>query len=405
MDAHKALAMWAERGLIDDDLRARLGQTLDEQERGTRSRAIVSLFVSVGALLTGGGLFLFIASHWDNESPIRRMLLLVAVYLLVVAGAVAADRQRLRVVSHGLWFLSAVTVGANVFLIGQIFNLPLNYWQGTLLWLLAVLAVGRTAPSFPLGWLAVVLALLTLGWLSVPDSQFFDQGAFLWDAGGIRPLLSLLGLAMVAGAVLLTDTEGQYLATPARVSGVAMVAAPLVISTFHPVTFAATFEIDFRMFHLVVAVAAVGVVGVMWWRTRRELLGYAVVILLGLLVVLLPQVGRQDDAPGRLGEFRSLPWLAEPFARSEILFFLYGLVVLGLALATVVAGRRYEVRALVNVGLASIGVLVMAAYIGRVAGALPTSVAFLLGGALLVAVAVGIERKRRDLVETAEGVS
>jgi uncharacterized membrane protein len=401
MEARKALAMWVERGLLSSELSQELAATLEEEDRGVRSRAIVSLFVSVGALLAGGGLFLFIASHWDSESPLRRMLLLVAVYFLVVAAAIVADGQRLRVVAHGLWFLSAVTVGVNVFLIGQIFNLPLNYWQGTLLWLIAVLAVGRLAPSFALGWLAVVLSLLTIGWFSVPESQFFDQGAFLWDAAGIRPLMGLVGLTLVAGASLIDATEATYLAGPARAAGVVLIAGPLVVSTFHPAAFAAVFEIDFRVFHVVVVAATIAVVAAAWARARGELLAVGLGVLLVLHVSFLPQVGRRPDAPDPLDEFDSLPWLAEAFGNSELLFLVYGFSMLGLALATVVAGRHYQVRGLVNTGLFAIGVLVMAAYIGRVAGALPTSVAFLIGGALLVAVAVVIERKRRDLTARA----
>lgn len=405
MEARKALAMWVERGLISSDLGEELSATLAEEDRTARSQLMVSLFVSVGAVLVGGGFFLFIASHWDGESPVRRLLLLVAAYLLAVIAALVAERQRLEVVGKGLWFLAAVTVGVNVFLIGQVFHLPLTYWQGTLLWLIAVLAVGRVAPSFPLGWLAVALTLLTLGWISVPESRQFDQASFLWDAAGLRALVAVVGLALVAIAGLAQRTEAEYLVRPARATGVAMVALPLVVSTFHPAAFAAIFEIHFRLIHIIVLVAVAGIAAGVWLQSRAELLGYAVAAMLGLLAVLLPQVGQQTDAPDGLSDFRSLPWLAEPFARSELLFFLYGLVIMSIGLATVVAGRHYDVRALVNVGLVSVGVLVMAAYIGRVAGALPTSIAFLVGGVLLVALAVVVERKRRDLVATPGGVT
>jgi uncharacterized membrane protein len=115
----------------------------------------------------------------------------------------------------------------------------------------------------------------------------------------------------------------------------------------------------------------------------------------------LPQGDRQAGA-GRLDEFDSLPWLAEPFGDSQILYLLYGALIFGLALATVMAGRRYEIRAMVNIGLIALGVILFAAYVGRLAGELPTSVAFLLGGVLLVAIAIVVERKRRDLAADAE---
>jgi uncharacterized membrane protein len=404
VDAHKALSMWAAEGLISPELEKRLTARLEAEESSSRSSALISFFVSVGAVLVGGGLFLFIASHWDSESPLRRLLMLAVAYFVAVIAALVADRQELGVVAKGLWFLAAVTVGVNIFLIGQIYNQPLTYWQGTLLWLVAALAIGRAAPSPPLGWLAVGLAVLTLGWASVPESDFFDQGAFLWDQGGIRPLLPLLGLALIAASLLIDDSEGDYLVTPARVVGIAFIAVPIVASTFHPAAFAAVFQIDFRLFHFVAILLALIVIGGAWASSRHDLLAYVLGALLVLSLVFLPQVGQQPDAADPLDEFDSLPWLAEAFADSDPLFLFYGAFVFALALATVVLGRRFEIRALVNVGLVSVGVIVFAAYVGRIAGALPTSLAFLLGGVLLVAMAIFIERKRRDLTtETAVG--
>jgi uncharacterized membrane protein len=401
MDAHKALALWLSEGLIGPELEDRLKTRLEQEETSSRSNATVSFFVSVGALLVGGGLFLFIASRWERQSPLNRLLLLFGAYLVAVAAAWLADRQSLATVAKGLWFLATLVVGVNIFLTGQIFNLPLNYWQGTFLWLIAALAVGRVAPSFPLGWLVVGLGVLTVGWLSIPESQFFDQGAFLIEQAGIRPLLPVIGLALLGGALLLDGTEVEYLIRPARVVGVLFIAVPLVVSTFHPEAFAVVFQIDFRLFHAFVIAAAALIVGLAWARSQSELLVYGLGGVLALSLALLPQGDRQAGA-GRLDEFDSLPWLAEPFGDSQILYLLYGALIFGLALATVMAGRRYEIRAMVNIGLIALGVILFAAYVGRLAGELPTSVAFLLGGVLLVAIAIVVERKRRDLAADAE---
>ena len=62
-------------------------------------------------------------------------------------------------------------------------------------------------------------------------------------------------------------------------------------------------------------------------------------------------------------------------------------------------GQRFRIPALVNVGIGVLGVLLIAVYVGRLAGTLPTSLAVGLGGLLLVGGAVVLERKRRDLVE------
>ncbi len=297
-----------------------------------------------------------------------------------------------------MWFLSSIAVGVNIFLIGQIYNLTLNYWQGTLLWMVACLAMGWAAPSSAQGWLAVPLGLLTLAWLSVPSTMFFEQAAFLVDAGGIRPLLPLLGVAMIAGAVLTTGTEFSWLRQPLRAFGALLVAVPLTISTFHPLVFAAVFEIDFRLLHVIVGAASLAAIAAVWIRQSHPLMIIGVPAVLGMLLVLLPQVGVDDETDSDLDYFDSIPWLAEPFAGSALLFGIYTAVIFALALATVAAGLQFGVPALVNVGVGVLGVLLIAVYIGRLAGTLPTSLAVLLGGLLLVGGGIILERKRRDLV-------
>jgi hypothetical protein len=197
---------------------------------------------------------------------------------------------------------------------------------------------------------------------------------------------------------MVMTTDFEFLAQPSRAIGVLLIAVPLTISTFHPVVFAAVWEMDSRWFHLVLAVLCLAVIGAAWAKTSDELLEWALPPLGMLMAVLLIQDEVGADAPSSIDEFDSTSWLAQPVAESELVLALYTAVIFALALGTVIAGQRFRVAALVNVGLAVVAVLVTAIYVGRVAGALPTSIAVLLGGVLLVAGAVFLERKRRDLI-------
>jgi len=67
-------------------------------------------------------------------------------------------------------------------------------------------------------------------------------------------------------------------------------------------------------------------------------------------------------------------------------------------LAATALGQRYDLRGVVNTGFLAMATLILATYIGRIAGTLSTSLAVLLGGVLVVAVAIVLERKRRDMI-------
>ena len=396
MDATEALAVWVAEGQIDSDLAERLRTSLAAHDEPQRTNKIIWVLVSIGAVLTGAGLLLFIASQWDQSSPVRRLALLFTIYLLVVGAAALADRQQLGVTAKGLWFLSSIAVGVNIFLVGQIYNLPLNYWQGTLLWLIATMAMGWASPSSAQGWLAVPLGLLTLGWISTPTSQFFEQGEFLFAPGGLRPLVPLVGLGLVATAMVVDATLFDWLKQPAAAFGAVLVAVPIVVSTFHPMAFAWIFQVDVRPFHVVVGLGAVALIVVAWLQDRSSPFGLAGAAVTGLLIVLLPQVSDDDG----LLDGDSLPWLAESFDNSELLFGLYTAVIFGLAVATIMAGQYYAKPVLVNIGYAMVSVILFALYVGRIAGELPTSLAVIGGGLALISGAIFLERRRRGAIST-----
>ena len=396
MDATEALAVWVAEGQIDSDLAERLRTSLAAHDEPQRTNKIIWVLVSIGAVLTGAGLLLFIASQWDQSSPVRRLALLFTIYLLVVGAAALADRQQLGVTAKGLWFLSSIAVGVNIFLVGQIYNLPLNYWQGTLLWLIATMAMGWASPSSAQGWLAVPLGLLTLGWISTPTSQFFEQGEFLFAPGGLRPLVPLVGLGLVATAMVVDATLFDWLKQPAAAFGAVLVAVPIVVSTFHPMAFAWIFQVDVRPFHVVVGLGAVALIVVAWLQDRSSPFGLAGAAVTGLLMALLPQVSDDDG----LLDGDSLPWLAESFDNSKLLFGLYTAVIFGLAVATIMAGQYYAKPVLVNIGYAMVSVILFALYVGRIAGELPTSLAVIGGGLALISGAIFLERRRRGAIST-----
>lgn len=401
MQAGEAIEVWLRDGLISPEHAHVLRQSLEEHEAPRRSVGFVQLLAFAGAALVGAGLLAFIGGQWDQQAPARRLLLVLIVYAFIVGAAALAARQQLHVASRALWFLSTISAGVVIFLIGQIYNLPLNWWLGAGLWAAIAVVTGWASPSFGQGLVAVVLGVLTLGWISTPSAEFFDQAAFLVDPRGLRPLIALVGVALIALAVLVDGTDFGFLGEPARGIGVTFIAVPLIISTFAPELFALVFEIEFRLFHVLVAIACIALAAAAVRRNPRSPLAIVAAVVTVLWVLLMPRV---DATPSTrfFDHMDRVPWLSPLLFDSSIAMWLWGAVVFVLALGATELGRRYEIPALVSVGFASMGILLIATYIGRIAGALPTALALLVGGIFIIAVAIGLERKRRDLIASVQ---
>jgi uncharacterized membrane protein len=156
------LQRWAEAGVVDAATAERIRAFEATSAERQTLRWPVLLAVSLGGLLVGAGVLLFVAAHWEDISPAARfalVLLLVAVFH--AAGALLTER--FAVLSTVLHAVGTATLGAGIFLAGQIFNLQEHWPGGLMLW-----AAGAWAGWWLLrDWVqAAFAALLTPAWLA-----------------------------------------------------------------------------------------------------------------------------------------------------------------------------------------------------------------------------------------------
>jgi len=377
----RALDHWQREGLLTsrhaDELRASL--------EASQSDRAIRAFAVIGAVLAGLGALLFVGSNWSTMGPVARVAVLIGTYVATVVGAAAADRRGLPWVAEAAWLLTTLVLGANIFLLAQIFNHSLTYWPGPFWWMVGALALAWARRS---GWqvaLAVPLGLLALGWAGGGTGWFFDdQMEFLFSSGGLRPILPLLGVGLVSLSLLAGATTGwRFASTACFLWGLALAALPLVISTAHVQAARAIFEIDLTLKQGLTATAVVALLGAALARGRfesregRPLLAGAAVFFSLLLV----QTGER-------------PWMSSDTAT----FMVYVAMVFALALAAVWVGARAQNARLVNTGLASAGVLIVVQYFGWSIQLLDRSLVFVGGGLLLLGLSVTLERKRRALL-------
>lgn len=388
----KAFEVWRERGQLNEAQIQELRRTLDESQSTLRSGRAVVLFSTLGAVLVGLGTILFVASHWDTMGPLARSFVLVATYLLSVAAAYATQEKGLPLLSESLWFLSTLVLGADIFLIGQLFNFTLTFWQGPFLWLVGALAMGLARGKAAYGWLAVPTGLLALGWFGGGSGWFTDdQFEFLAGSRGLLPLLPAMGVALLCLAALARGTARfAFVRSACAAWGVAMVAIPLIAGTADDDLVKAIFytELTSKQIAILVLCGLTIVLFAVRAHPSRQ-----TVFAAGLLFFLFVGLTVSREGASAIGVL---------IATHGVAFLVYILLVFAIAMCAIWIGLSERSTALINAGLLSAAVLIFIQYFSWTFELLDRSIAFIIGGLVLLGVGYGFERTRRHLLERME---
>lgn len=388
MHVEQALAHWRREGLLSEEKARELEASLETLTDERSSKAMV-VFGTLGAILIGVGILLFVASNWGAMGPVLRGAVLFGTYGVVVAAAWSVGQRGYERVAEALWFLAALAFGADVFFLGQIFNFTLTFWQGPLVWLLGVLAMGFARRRQVYGHVAAPLLLLFLGWLGGGAGWFMDdQWQFLVADGGLRPLLPLLGVGLVSLALLANRIPAwEFLVRACRSWGLLLIAVPLVGATVARGAAAELFDADWttKQLTLAVIVCLLAIAAVVAGAVRVAA-GRGVLAGAGLVSVALAISPSGESLAGEL------------IKDAAPIYLLFVALLFALGLLTVWLGFQSANRALVNTGMASLAVLILIQYFSWSFGLLARSAALVVGGLVVLALAYFMERARRRLL-------
>jgi len=134
---------WVDEGLVDrtsaDTIVARLPRT-DLRER------FPQLIAMLGAILLGFAAIAFVAANWTELSKLTRLIILFATMWAAYAAAWWLQRKDHERMSDAAVMVGAAMFGANIMLIAQIYHIERHYPDGVLVWGLgALLAAWLTA--------------------------------------------------------------------------------------------------------------------------------------------------------------------------------------------------------------------------------------------------------------------
>lgn len=368
------LERWTTAGLIESSTAERIRAYQAEQERTLGLRWPVLLAISLGGLLLGAGVLLFVAAHWDQFSPAARFgLVLLLVALFHVAAALVSER--FPALSTTLHAVGTICLGAGIFLAGQIFNLQEHWPGGVMLWALGAWVAYALLRDWPQAALA---ALLTPMWLS---SEWLEATHGSLDGDKILSE-GLLLLAITYLTALLPDRETPVRKALAWIGGLALI--PFAVLVVASGTFGYWREISLPVSQRALGwfVALALPLALAWWL-RREASWMNVIAALWVVALGSTSLGSQPGENLLRYAWRELG----P----------YGMCALG-SIGLIAWGLNESRKERINLGVAGFALTVLAFYFSTVMDKLSRSASliglgllFLLGGWLL-------EKTRRGLV-------
>lgn len=213
-----SLRRWTDAGVLEVQAAERIRSWERQQERqapgsGAPHR-MAAVSAGLGGLLLASGTMLFVSAHWDQIGPALRLLAVLGmVGLLHLGGALCASRApRAALALHAA---GTGSLGAGIFLCGQIFNLAEHWPTALLLWSLGAAAGWALLRDWPhLLWLAVLVP----AWLVGEWSVAFD-GATSPSPQAQVPLVGTVLLAFSYLAALGRHAAGAASRALARLGG------------------------------------------------------------------------------------------------------------------------------------------------------------------------------------------
>lgn len=375
----QALLRWTGAGVLDAAAAERIRAFEGRRGQSHGLRWPVLLAISLGGILLGAGVLLFVSAHWDTLSPSSRFsLVMLLVAAFHVSGAVVAGRfTALATVLHAV---GTVCLGAGIFMAGQIFNLQEHWPGGVMLW-----AIGAW-----LGWAllrdwpqAALAAVLTPAWLA--GEWTVATGSL---SGGDRILFQ--GLALTAITYLSARASGAETAVRRAlgwIGGLALI--PCAASLAESWSWRELPVVSGGLAAVGWTLSLVLPLGLAFWLRRRAAWMNLAAALWVAVLATMSGLARRDGAGG----FLVLFWQEA----GRYLWYALGSV------ALIAWGLKEARKEWINLGIAGFALTVLFFYfssvmdkLGRAASLIGLGLLFLAGGWLL-------ERARRRLIARLTG--
>ena len=356
---------------------------------GIRFNRLIVVLSTLGAVLIASGIISFVAANWQGMPAMAKLFLLIggqtAAYWIGYQLQFVRGYPR---VGEAIMFTGAVWFGANVFLVAQSYHLGTDNPDLMILWFLGVLPLAYLARSTSITVMAV--GIFTVGiswkaatWVDGPESAFLVMGSLFLTAA----LLYSIGMLHLRRANLKLHA-GPYL-----ISGALLAIGLAYVLTFNEV-FEDTLSLTILDFQTLSG-SYLALAGILSAVTGAAL----VVAVRNSDNNAVNPVGRYAE-PGVVALVIAFGWFTAtlPFNSIALYVTAFNLLLVLLIFGSIVLGIINRREALINVGIIFFVIDLSTRYIELTVDMLDTSLAFVVGGLLLLGVGYGMERARRQLL-------
>lgn len=395
---------WAGMGIISKVQLQKIYSLYKNPQKAVEAKHldIVSIIAIFGSLMIGAGIILFFALNW---SSIPKWVKVFSILAALVASyhigyTMKFSKANFPNVGGALIFLGAITFGAGIFLIGQIFNINAHWPNAFLYWTLGIVAFAYITQSKPIMYLSLLTASVYVGsetayWFNFLDRYYNISYAFFL-------IFLSLGIAYYMLGNLHEKKEGiRMLRYPFHLIGSFLIMLAAYLFSFKwfgkandygystgagANAMSVLFSSRFWIIYLTVTLIAVVFTFISFkYRDTKDSTEFHEVLYLGLLLVFTPLVVL----------FSKINFWMIPITFNIILFLLI--------LGSIYLGYAKREKTLVNLGMIAFGVAVISRYIEYLWDVLNGYLFFIIGGLLLIALAIILEKNRRKIIDRFTG--
>ncbi len=398
IDEYQALKILSRYGLAEPPTIPRKVEKEDSESK------VVTVVLILGALLVGIGALLFVASNWVLIPDFLKLILLFGTtFATYYAGwELKFDKKSHPKLGQVLLFLASIFVGATIFLTAQIFNVNANAHWLVFLWFLAISPLGYAFDSKYI--LGLNIFTFTL-WMILYISS--TRGLFLSGFEAFM-LFLLFGISLYGLGQLHSRIE-QYAHFRLTYQGVGLFF--ILISYFYfsletPYRrFFRTLKVTdqtIQLFFILFGITAF--ISIIYSSSRYRKLKtvkYEFYILLlaflGWLGLWLLTFFSETLVTSTTTKFGHTYTELNPQVATA-LFIIFNLIFFVITIGSVLIGYYRAATSFINIGMVFFVLGVLHLYFTTLYKLLPRSLAFILGGLILLGVGRYLENKRRSLI-------